>query len=118
MNQTEIKEKMIKNFERECGQYQVVSDQREWAKIKPDDVYSLLTNCRGPNTRSAKTLLKFMAIKKWTITATAHEGGKDQNAALHFSVRIRGQNSHHLYCRDIPGQGLHVYDISQKKLLT
>ena len=112
MQETEIREKMFRNFERECGQFQVVSNQREWAKIQPQDVYSLLTECKGPNTRLARTLLKFMAIKKWTITATAHEGGKYPNAALHFSVRIKGQKAHHLYCRETPGKGLHIYEIS------
>lgn len=39
MQDSELKEKIIRNFEKKLGQFQVISAQREWAKLKPEDIY-------------------------------------------------------------------------------
>lgn len=59
-----------------------------------------------------------MAEKKWTIAATAHTGGKDSNAPLHITVRMKGEIAHHFNCKEVLGRGLYIYEISQKPVGT
>jgi len=115
MQKSEIKEKMIRNFDKKLGQFQAVSTQREWAKLKPADLYLLLTSCTGTTKNLADSLLNKMAEKKWTIAATAHKGGIDVNAPLHITVRIQGQIAHHINCKELVGRGLYINGISQKR---
>ena len=114
MQASELKEKMIRNFEKKLGQFQVISAQREWAKLKPEDIYTLLTQYRGRDKHLVNSALKTMSAKKWTIAATAHKGGMDANAPLHITIRIRGQLAHHLNCKEKVGGGLYIYEISQR----
>jgi len=114
MQDSQIKENMIRNFEKKMGQFQVASAQKEWAKMKPEDIYNLLMSCSGHNKILAKNVLLKIAQKKWTITATAHTGGKDANAPLHISIRPIGELAYHFNCKETPGKGLHIFEISQK----
>ncbi len=115
MQESEIKEKVIRNFEKKSGQFQVISARREWAKLKPVDIYNLLKQYSGKKRLIATSVLKLMTLKKWTIAATAHTGGMDSNAPLHITIRIKGQIAHHLNCKEKKlGRGLYIYEISQK----
>lgn len=116
MQESQIKEYVVRNFDKGIGQYQENSKERVWAKLDPEDIYILLKNCNGMHKHSAKILLKQMTKKKWTIVATAHEGGKDKNAPLHISIRVKNQIAYHLNCKEINGKGLHIYEITQKPI--
>lgn len=116
MKESQIKEHAIRNFEKELGQFQVNSDKKEWAKVSPEDVYNLLKEHTGHSKHAAKELLKYMTEKQWTIKATAHEGGKDKNAPLHITVRLKGQTAHHLNCKENKNGGIYLYEITQKPI--
>ncbi|MEM7396936.1 MAG: hypothetical protein AAF492_31800, partial [Verrucomicrobiota bacterium] len=66
----------------------------------------------------AKELIHKMAVKEWTILSTAKEGGYEPTAPLHITIQVplHARPAYHLNCREVPGRGLHIYEISQKSL--
>ena len=121
MNETQIHEKMCKNFRKHLGQYQPVSVNRVWAKLGAEEIYRLLVNAGGISKRLAKTLLVQLAQQPWTIKSTAKEGGFDPFSPLHITIEVpvNSKNpAHHLNCKEIPGKGLFIYEITQKNLNT
>ncbi|MEP1444908.1 MAG: hypothetical protein ABJK37_02170 [Paraglaciecola sp.] len=119
MNETTTHERFIRNFRKNLGQYQPITEGRGWAKIGPETLYNLLNSTSGVARRGAKQLINQMARDLWTIKSTAKEGGYDPNAPLHITVKVPmngNKPSYHLNCREIKGRGLFIYEITQKRL--
>lgn len=59
-----------------------------------------------------------MTQKRWTLKATAHEGGKNPNAPLHITIKIGSSGPYHLNCKEFSGRNIHVINkIKNPKLL-
>ncbi len=116
MQESQIIESVERNFYKASGQYQVISNERVWVKLSARDILHLLKNCKLDVKPVANKLLKEMAEKKWTVTATAHKGGKSENAPLHISIRVGKQIAHHLNAKEKKGSGLYLYEVSQKPI--
>lgn len=117
MQESQIREFMLRNYQKDKGQFPGKSNERQWVILDPDKLYRLLKDCANMYSSTANALLKQMAKKKWTITATAHEGGKDEHAPLHISVKIKNQLPHHLNCKEHHSKGLYIYEITQKPII-
>ena len=113
MQESQIKESMLRNFEKQRGQFQPESVTREWAKIRPEKMYNLLRSCAGICAHDARYLVIKMTQKKWTIKATAHEGGLHSSAPLHITLQVHGERAYHLNVRENVRQGLHIYQITK-----
>lgn len=112
-------ERILRNFRKQHGQFQPMTVERGWAKLGPEDIYQLLQAARrGTAACDAKNLLAEMASAPWTIKSTAKEGGYAPNAPLHITLAapIGKSPAYHLNCREIPGVGLYIYEITHQRL--
>lgn len=88
------------------------STDRRYAKLAPEDVYTLLDSAgkmhihgASKNVISARTLLEKMSKGPWQCRATAHEGGHPNDPGadpyLHFNVRIvKEARTYHVRCHE------------------
>ena len=90
--------------------------QKRWVKMSAEDIYSLLTACNNHIKPVANELLKQLACKKWTLIATAHEGGRNVNAPLHITLAVKNKVPYHLNCRENKLGKLYIYEVTQKPI--
>ncbi|MDN3640371.1 hypothetical protein QWY82_16370 [Simiduia curdlanivorans] len=111
MQESQLKEYVVRNFYKDKGQY-----QGEWAKLTPEGIYELLKQHSGHSKHAARELLFKMTEKNWTIAATMHNGGFDKNAPFHITVRLKGQSAHHLNCKVNDCGKVYLYEITNKPI--
>ena len=104
------RDQAIRRFDSSAGQYQDV-----YQKVGPELICDMLDQCRGAIRPTASQLLEEMARRRWTISATLHEGGiggggRGADPSLHFTVRV-GNRSYHLQCRE-NAHVFYIYNIT------
>jgi hypothetical protein len=90
---------------------------RLWAKLTPEIMIDLLSNCAYAANFQARQILQRMetANTPWLIRATAHQGGTGDNERgadenLHITLKAGGI-SYHLRCKESPR--LHIIQITR-----
>ena len=112
MNPSQIKNEVIRKFYR-IPVAPRSTTIREWEKLDPDQILTLLQNCSPLAHHRAKELITNMARTRWTLTATAHDmGSRTPGDKLHISIKIGNKRPHHLYCKEIAGRGLQITRIT------
>lgn len=108
MQRKELRQLILQNFLWDKNQIQL---RTPYAKVTPDNVFSMLNSVSGRFKPTATNLLKQLATKPWYIHCTAHESGSSPNAPWHITLRA-ARKGIHLNCKQNADETLYIYEIT------
>lgn len=108
MDRKSLRDTVLDNFDWDKVQKHRNS---EYAKIRPEQLFELLSTTSGRAKTEATRLLNELASRSWYIHNTAHEGGSNPNAPLH--ILLMAPRGIHLNCKKKPDGTLYIYEISR-----